>query len=261
MSIFSKIKGAKKAAAQHKQAKASEIPVEKKDIPVPYRHIPTHAAVDALTGAPSSWREEDRAAIKDHHKRRSLMTRNSSMLSGTLHPSSSYTGSEFSNGGMMPAASSSRQSPNRLDTRRSYQGTGHYQPSPLVSNGVSPTGSEHSNSSSSSHLVEIPRVQHLPPSSRASTHGHHLPPMDEQPKVQHLPPSSRTSLHGHHLSPMDNTPRTTARKVGEAPQFSTPPSRVSPATAPTAAATPVSNKKRSWGFMKRNSQGPAIAVH
>lgn len=135
MSIFSKIKGAKKAAAQHKQAKASEIPVEKKDIPVPYRHIPTHAAVDALTGAPSSWREEDRAAIKDHHKRRSLMTRNSSMLSGTLHPSSSYTGSEFSNGGMMPAASSSRQSPNRLDTRRSYQGTGHYQPSPLVSNG------------------------------------------------------------------------------------------------------------------------------
>ncbi|KAI4286483.1 MAG: hypothetical protein L6R35_004264 [Caloplaca aegaea] len=235
MSIFSKIKGAKKAAEKHKQAKASEIPVEKKDAPVPYRHIPTHAAADALTGTPSSWREEDRAAIQHHHKRRSMMTRNSSMISGTLHPSSSYTGSEFSNG-VGPAASSSRPSPTRLETRKSYQGTGHYQPSPLGSNGVSPTGSEHSNSSSSSHLVELPRVQHLPPSSRAS-------------------------VHGHHLSPMGNTPRTTTRKLGEAPQLSTPPSRVLPVTAPVVAPTPVNPKKRSWGFMKRNGQGPAIAVH
>ena len=135
MSIFSKIKGAKKAADKHKQAKATETPVEKKDIPVPYRHVPTHAAVDALTGAPSSWREEDRAAIKHQHKRRSMMTRNSSVMSGTLYPSSSYTGSDFSSYGMMPAASSSRPSPTRLDTRRSYQGTTHYQPSPLGSNG------------------------------------------------------------------------------------------------------------------------------
>lgn len=135
MSIFAKIKGAKKAAEKHKQAKASEVPAERKDAPVPYRHVPTHAAVDALTGAPSSWREEDRAAIQHQHKRRSMMTRNSSTLSGTLHPSSSYTGSDFSNYGMMPAASSSRPSPTRLDTRKSYQGTGHYQPSPLGSNG------------------------------------------------------------------------------------------------------------------------------
>ncbi|KAL8971202.1 MAG: hypothetical protein Q9197_003398 [Variospora fuerteventurae] len=137
MSIFSKIKGAKKAAEKHKQAKASEIPVEKKDAPVPYRHIPTHAAADALTGTPSSWREEDRAAIQHHHKRRSMMNRNSSMISGTLHPSSSYTGSDFSNG-IGPAASSSRPSPTRLETRKSYQGTGHYQPSPLGSNALAP---------------------------------------------------------------------------------------------------------------------------
>ena len=138
MSIFSKIKGAKKAADKHKQAKSTEIPVEIKDTPVPYRHIPTHAAVDALTGAPASWREEDRAAIKHQHKRRSMMTRNSSTLSGTLHPSSSYTGSDFSNYGKIPgtAMGSSRPSPTRLDTRRSYHGTGHYQPSPLASNGT-----------------------------------------------------------------------------------------------------------------------------
>ncbi|KAL8804340.1 MAG: hypothetical protein Q9182_002622 [Xanthomendoza sp. 2 TL-2023] len=238
MSIFSKIKGAKKAADKHKQAKASEVPVEVKAAPVPYRHIPTHAAIDALTGAPSSWREEDRVAIKHQHKRRSMMTRNSSILSGTLHPSSSYTGSDFSNhyGGMMPAAGSSRPSPTRLDTRRSNNGTGHYQPSPLASNGVSPVGSEHSNSSSSSHLVE------LPPVSRFQPHGQH-------------------GQHGHHLSPMDNAPRATTRKVGEAPLFDSPPERIVAVKPPVAAPTPVNAKKRSWGFMKRHSQGPAIAAH
>ncbi|KAL8682605.1 MAG: hypothetical protein Q9186_001378 [Xanthomendoza sp. 1 TL-2023] len=201
MSIFSKIKGAKKAADKHKQAKATEIPVEVKAAPVPYRHIPTHAAVDALTGAPSSWREEDRAAIKHQHKRRSMMTRNSSTLSGTLHPSSSYAGSDFSN-----------------------------------SHGVSPVGSEHSNSSSSSQLVE------LPPVSRFQPHGPH-------------------GQHGHHLLPMDNAPRTTSRKLGEAPLYESPPERVVPVKPPVTAPTPVNAKKRSWGFMKRNSQGPAIAAH
>ncbi|KAL8936240.1 MAG: hypothetical protein Q9216_005039 [Gyalolechia sp. 2 TL-2023] len=230
MSIFAKIKGAKKAANQHKQAKASEVPVEKKDVPVPYRHVPTHAAVDALTGAPSSWREEDRVAIKHQHKRRSIMTRNSSALSGTLYPSSSYTGSDFSSYGMMPAASSSRPSPARLDTRRSYQGPSHYHRSPLASNGVSPTGSEHSNSSSSSQLIE-------------------------------LPPAPRPQQHGHHLSPMDNTPRTTSRKLGEAPLYDTIPETIVPIKQPSTTPAPVNSKKRSWGFMKRNSHGTAIAAH
>lgn len=230
MSIFSKIKGAKKAADQHKQAKASEVPAEKKDVPIPYRHVPTHAAVDALTGAPASWREEDRAAIKHQHKRRSMMTRNSSTLSGTLYPSSSYTGSDFSSYGMMPAASSSRPSPTRLDTRRSYQGPGQYQRSPLASSGVSPTGSEHSNSSSSSQLIE-------------------------------LPPAPRPQQHGQHLSPMDNTPRTTTRKLGEAPLFDKIPETVVPIKQPPITPTANHSKKRSWGFMKRNSQTPAIAAH
>ncbi|KAI4117264.1 MAG: hypothetical protein LQ338_007581 [Usnochroma carphineum] len=233
MPFFAKIKGAKKAADKHKQSKAQEIPVEKVDTPVPYRHVPTHAAVDALTGAPSSWREEDRAAIKHQHKRRSMMTRNSSALSGTLHPSSSYTGSDFSSYGMTAAASSSRPSPTRLDTRRSYQGQGHYQPSPLGSSGVSPTGSEHSTSSSSSQLIELPNVVTAP----------------------------KPQQHGQHLSPLDNAPRSTTRKLGEAPLFDTPPPRIMPVKASTTAPAPVNPKKRSWGFMKRNSQAPAIAAH
>ncbi|KAL8639846.1 MAG: hypothetical protein Q9228_003166 [Teloschistes exilis] len=231
MSIFSKIKGAKKAADKHKQAKSTEIPVEQKDIPVPYRHIPTHAAIDALTGAPASWREEDRAAIKYQHKRRSMITRNNSGMSsgGTLYHSGSYVGSDFSSYGMT-AAPSTRPSSAKLDTRRSYQGPGHYQPSPLGSTRPSPTGSEHSNSSSSSHLVE-------------------------------LPVAPRPQMRGQHLSPMDHAPRHTSRKLGEAPLFDKPPPIITPVAAPVPAAMPVHSKKRSWGFMKRNSQGPAIAAH
>lgn len=60
---------------------------------------------------------------------------------------------------------------------------------------------------------------------------------------------------------MDNAPRTTTRKLGEAPLFDKPPAKVVPVTAAPAAPTPVNPKKRSWGFMKRNSQGPTIAVH
>lgn len=129
MSIFSKIKGANKAAKDHKK-KAQEPAQEAKDVPVPYKHIPTHAAIDALSGAPSSWREEDRSAIRAQHKRRSMLPRNDSNMSATLSRNSSYgynhgfRGSEF---GMTPA---------RLESRKSYVGNSAYQPSPLNSHGT-----------------------------------------------------------------------------------------------------------------------------
>lgn len=93
MSIFARIKGAKKAANKHKASIAKQ---STDDAPAPYRHIPTHAAVDALSGAPSSWREEDRSAIKAQHKRRSMMTRNDSGISN-LKRNSSYNNSTYSN--------------------------------------------------------------------------------------------------------------------------------------------------------------------
>lgn len=76
MSIFSKIKDAKQAANQHK-ASVAVATHEKKAITIPYRHIPTHAAVDAFSGAPSSWKDEDRSAIKAQNKRRAMMGRDS----------------------------------------------------------------------------------------------------------------------------------------------------------------------------------------
>ncbi|TKA79363.1 hypothetical protein B0A49_01010 [Cryomyces minteri] len=78
MSIFSKIKGAKQAADQHKAAPAA---ADDKPKLAPYKHVPTHAAVDALSGAPSSWKAEDRERIIAQNKRRSAMTRTNSDLS------------------------------------------------------------------------------------------------------------------------------------------------------------------------------------
>lgn len=133
MSIFFKIRGAKKAADKHKGAKAQNVGTEKVDKPVvPYRHVPTHAAIDALSGAPSSWKAQDRSAIKAQHKRRSAMSRNSSSLSTVTmtQQSNSYQGSDWTS--------------NRLETRKShygYQGYQTYQSdssigkSPLASNG------------------------------------------------------------------------------------------------------------------------------
>jgi hypothetical protein len=85
MSVFSKIKLSRKAAKEHK-VKAAGKDADKPDA-VPYKHIPTHAAVDALNGAPSSWKYEDLPKIKEHHKRRSQMaiSRTQSMLSTTSY--------------------------------------------------------------------------------------------------------------------------------------------------------------------------------
>lgn len=57
MSIFSRIKRARKAAAEHKKVVAQV--EESKPPPVPYKHIPTHAAHDALAANPTRWTHEE----------------------------------------------------------------------------------------------------------------------------------------------------------------------------------------------------------
>jgi hypothetical protein len=91
MSVFSKLKLSKRAADEHKAAAAAsnqgeEAPVVKEK----YKHIPTHAAFDALSGAPSSWKHEDKPKIMEHNKRRSQMSslsRNGSTLTFHATPS------------------------------------------------------------------------------------------------------------------------------------------------------------------------------
>jgi hypothetical protein len=91
MSIFSKLRRAKQAADSKKEKNA----VESKPPPAPYKHVPTHAATDALLGAPATWREQDKKAIQAQHKRRSEynLSRNPSSLSNvtTLNRDQSFT--------------------------------------------------------------------------------------------------------------------------------------------------------------------------
>jgi hypothetical protein len=278
MSIFSKLSRAKKAAKNHKDAQQGPS-AETVDKPVPYRHVVTHAAIDALSGAPSSWREADRLAIKATNEKRKTLTRNSSGLSSTLPRVSSYgTASNYSY---------SRPMPPRTENRRSYGAHGGYytnasgltignptfQPSRLASQGrsydvqtslgrrliqalgVSPTQSlneeaESSSSASSSRKIR-PVTSRVPESVDISSELVELP--YTAPAPQRPAPLRRDStlLEQLHTNP--------TRKLGEAPLYTSPPPTLAkqPATAPTL----IQNKKRSWGFGKRNSQAAAVAVH
>jgi hypothetical protein len=51
MPFFSKLKKAKEAAAEHKKEAAHQ---EEQKPKVPYKHVPTHAGIDALAATPSS---------------------------------------------------------------------------------------------------------------------------------------------------------------------------------------------------------------
>ncbi|OCL07576.1 hypothetical protein AOQ84DRAFT_364848 [Glonium stellatum] len=91
MSIFSKVKNAKKAAEQHKRA-SSQAQAEVKP-PTPYKHVPTHAAQDALSCAPTSWSaEESRAKISAANRRKSDMSRRSSFVRANSEPAMASRG-------------------------------------------------------------------------------------------------------------------------------------------------------------------------
>ncbi|KAM0284587.1 hypothetical protein ACHAQH_001953, partial [Verticillium albo-atrum] len=71
MSIFSNLKKSRQSAKEHNKKEAEKAKEESKQ--APYRHVPTHAATDALSGAPSSWKHDDRPKILEQNRRRSAM--------------------------------------------------------------------------------------------------------------------------------------------------------------------------------------------
>ena len=82
-----------------RRKKSQDSPVPAKPAPAPYRHIPTHAAADALMGIPAKRGEEDRQAIKEAHNRRQSMMEErrmsrsiSSTRSAGMAHSQSYSG-------------------------------------------------------------------------------------------------------------------------------------------------------------------------
>lgn len=76
MSIFSRMRKSRQQAKEHNAKLAQQ---EKKDdeAKTPYRHVPKHAATDAIASAPPSWREDDRQKIQEQNRRRSAMAASS----------------------------------------------------------------------------------------------------------------------------------------------------------------------------------------
>lgn len=150
MSIFSKLKQSKKAAKEHKAKSSKQIQAE--ELPqAPYKHVPTHAAVDALSGAPSSWQHEDRPRILEQHKRRSMMTitrTGSSLSTGTRtstapavpsllrHGNYSAYNPSWNDRGDYSYLNEPYQKRNRISRNHSFIDSG-IGPSPLASNAPS----------------------------------------------------------------------------------------------------------------------------
>jgi|SRR5690242_8972171 len=81
MAFFSKLKKAKEAAQEHKK----EAAVQEQEKPkVPYKHVPVHAARDALSATPSTIRAEDlREKIAAARRSRSISNASAPARSGS----------------------------------------------------------------------------------------------------------------------------------------------------------------------------------
>lgn len=88
MSVFSKIRRSRQSAKEHQQKEADKAKAEAEQ--APYRHVPTHAASDALAGAPPSWKHDDRDRIVEQNRRRSAMA--ASGRDARIHGPPSITG-------------------------------------------------------------------------------------------------------------------------------------------------------------------------
>lgn len=98
--MFSFIRRGRQAA---KEAKAQKAEKEKKEADKPpYKHIPKHAAIDALSGGPAGWREDERQKIIHQNKRRSAMTASGVGMTGMMTPVHSGTMTPIHPGAMTP---------------------------------------------------------------------------------------------------------------------------------------------------------------
>ncbi|KAI9158301.1 hypothetical protein HJFPF1_06293 [Paramyrothecium foliicola] len=72
MSIFSSFRRSRQHAKDQSAKMAEE--KQKESSSAPYKHVPTHAALDAISSAPPSWRQSDRPRILEQNRRRSAMS-------------------------------------------------------------------------------------------------------------------------------------------------------------------------------------------
>lgn len=252
MSVFSRIARSRKAAKEHKNKVAEKEKGPEQTVKAPYKHIPTHAAVDALSGAPSTWQAEDSSKIKEHHKRRSQMviSRTGSSLSHMSYAGSSsnmpplprnssyssYNPTWFDRGGEVYHSHDQRRQ--KAPRSHSYHDSGigpSIGPSPLASQqqseDVSPVVSSgnSTNSNSSAENLEIA------PANNSNRHSFRPQPIVYAEK-----------------DIFDRLHTSTTRKLGEAPVLDSPP--VKPKSPTTVVAQETKPKKQRWSILgKKNT--------
>ena len=288
MSVFSKIKMSRKAAKQHKDKVAEKDTNEVTK--TPYKHIPTHAAVDALSGAPSNWKNEDRPKIAAHHKRRSQMviSRTGSSLS-TISYANASTGPSSqapplprnsSYGSYNPAWFDKADQTYYLDhqhgQRRYRPSRGHSYndsgigasvgPSPLASNGQSEGISSISVNRSNSLMLltsqpqsktrlnpttEVSPVVSSGNSSTSSSSDHLEINVTSNPNRMSQRPQPNVYAEKDILQRLHTS---TTRKLGEAPLSESAAVVVEGPTATNVVVPEAKQKRQRWNFMgKRNS--------
>ncbi|MCJ1287313.1 hypothetical protein MMC26_006661 [Xylographa opegraphella] len=207
MSIFSKFSRAKRAAEKHKNLKAAK--EEPKEEPQ-YKHVPTHAAVDALSGAPSSWQHEDREAIRfQNDKRRSQMLRTPSHLSTATSINTAINRNSSFNSSDTYGTRDSRLEMRRSQVHMGYPGgidhytetpgyrnSRSYAKSPLASTPISPAETScNSSSSSSSQVLELAN-SYVPPYIQESNPAHvHYIQEPNSPHVHYTPDPNQLNAH------------------------------------------------------------------
>ncbi|KAI1779778.1 hypothetical protein F4818DRAFT_153067 [Hypoxylon cercidicola] len=89
MSVFSLIKRGRAQAKEHNAKKAEK--AKEEAVKLPYKHVVTHAALDALSGTPSGWKHADRPKIMEQNKRRTAMVASEANLAGMPRVGSSMS--------------------------------------------------------------------------------------------------------------------------------------------------------------------------
>ncbi|KAI2465511.1 hypothetical protein F4781DRAFT_23975 [Annulohypoxylon bovei var. microspora] len=89
MSVFSIIKRGRAQAKEHSAKKAER--AKEEAVKLPYKHVVSHAASDALSGVPSSWKHADRPKIMEQNKRRTAIMANESNMAGLPRVGSSLS--------------------------------------------------------------------------------------------------------------------------------------------------------------------------
>ncbi|CAJ2501517.1 Uu.00g043700.m01.CDS01 [Anthostomella pinea] len=96
----------KQTRMELKERKAMQAEKAKEEPPKkPYKHVPTHAAVDAIATAPASWKHDDRPRIMEQNKRRSAMAAGGMNLGGLPRVGSSLSYVSFPSAYATPVVS------------------------------------------------------------------------------------------------------------------------------------------------------------